>query len=180
VDLAQRNVHFIFRLIIKGRGTDVVDLIYKVSTENRACKQTPTLYALAICARSTDRTTKAAAYNILSSVCRIPTHLFEFVNYCEKESGDTTGWGRAQFVYVLSGAFLCCFDALKKGFNIFFRFVKWVLEVCIFQICDNIFQDPINFFIPRFSSRACTNRIISLKGNMGTTFSQDANDGNAS
>ena len=77
----------------------MVDLIYKVSTENRACKQTPTLYALAICARSNDPTTKSAAYKILGSVCRIPTHLFEFVNYCEKESAGT-GWGRAQRVAI--------------------------------------------------------------------------------
>ena len=79
----------------------MVDLIYKVSTENRACKQTPTLYALAICARSNDPTTKSAAYKILGSVCRIPTHLFEFVKYCEEVSAGTyTGWGRAQRVAI--------------------------------------------------------------------------------
>ena len=77
----------------------MVDLIYKVSTEDRACKQTPTLYALAICARSNDPTTKSAAYKILGSVCRIPTHLFEFIKYCEKESAGT-GWGRAQRVAI--------------------------------------------------------------------------------
>jgi 60 kDa SS-A/Ro ribonucleoprotein len=84
---------------MNGRGREVVDLIYKVSTEDRACKQTPTLYALAICARSNDPKTKAAAYKILSSVCRIPTHLFEFVKYCEKET-DGTGWGRSQRVAI--------------------------------------------------------------------------------
>ena len=77
----------------------MVDLIYKVSTEDRACKQTPSVYALAICARSNDPTTKAAAYAILGSVCRIPTHLFEFVKYCEKESAGT-GWGRAHRVAI--------------------------------------------------------------------------------
>ena len=77
----------------------MVDLIYKVSTEDRACKQTPTLYALAICARSNDPTTKSAAYKILGSVCRIPTHLFEFIMYCENESA-CTGWGRAQRVAI--------------------------------------------------------------------------------
>ena len=77
----------------------MVDLIYKVSTENRACKQRPTLYALAICARSNDPTTKAATYKILDSVCRIPTHLFEFVKYCEMVSAGT-GWGRAQRVAI--------------------------------------------------------------------------------
>ena len=92
-------VDSIYRLIIHGRGTEVVGLIYKVSTEDRACKQTPTLYALAICARSNDPKTKHAAYKILGSVCRIPTHLFEFVKFCEKESAGT-GWGRSQRVAI--------------------------------------------------------------------------------
>jgi hypothetical protein len=53
------------------------------------------LYALAICARSNDPKTKHAAYKILGSVCRIPTHLFEFVKFCEKESAGT-GWEKGQ------------------------------------------------------------------------------------
>lgn len=98
-ELKRENTQSIDRLIMEGRGTEVVDLIYKVSTEGRACKQTPTLYALAICARSNDPKTKTAAYKILGSVCRIPTHLFEFVQLCEKESAGT-GWGRAHRVAI--------------------------------------------------------------------------------
>lgn len=84
---------------MEGRGLEVVDLIYKVSIEGRACKQGPTLFALAICTRCNEPKTKAAAYKILSSVCRIPTHLFEFVKYCEGESAGT-GWGRAHRVAI--------------------------------------------------------------------------------
>ena len=67
----------------------MVDLIYNVSTKDRACKQRPILYALAICARSNDPTTKAAAYKIVGSVCRTPTHLFEFIEYHQKEKANT-------------------------------------------------------------------------------------------
>lgn len=79
---------------MKGKGEEVVKLIKDVSVHGRACKQTPTLNALAICARSNEPKTKAAAYRILTDVCRIPTHLFEFVKLCEAESAGT-GWGRA-------------------------------------------------------------------------------------
>ena len=79
---------------MQGRGPEAVKLIKDVSVNGRACKQTPTLNALAICARSNDPKTKAAAYGILLDVCRTPTHLFEFVSLCEAESAGT-GWGRA-------------------------------------------------------------------------------------
>ena len=38
---------------------------------------------------------KINAYSVLNDVCRIPTHLFQFIRYCEDISGNETGWGRA-------------------------------------------------------------------------------------
>ena len=53
------------------------------------------MFALAICARQEkDVKTKQAAYAVINDVCRIPTHLFMFMEYCEKLS-QGTGWGRA-------------------------------------------------------------------------------------
>lgn len=92
--LKRENIQCIDRLIMQGKGPEAVKLIQDVSVNGRACKQTPALNALAICARSNDPKTKAAAYGILLNVCRIPTHLFEFVSLCEAESAGT-GWGRA-------------------------------------------------------------------------------------
>ena len=92
--LKRENIQCIDRLIMEGKGEEVVKLIKDVSVNGRACKQTPILNALAICARSNEPKTKKAAYSVLSDVCRIPTHLFEFVNLCEAESSGT-GWGRA-------------------------------------------------------------------------------------
>lgn len=84
------------RLIQEGKGRDVVDLIKRISIEGRAPKQGPLLYALALCARCDDKLTKNAAYRSLAEVCRLPTHLFQFIKYAEELSGETSGWGRAQ------------------------------------------------------------------------------------
>lgn len=84
----------LYRLINSGRGKDVVELVREFSVGNRSCKQRPLLYTLALCCRSNDPVTKHEGYNVLSDVCRIPTHLFEFIKCCEEESAGT-GWGRA-------------------------------------------------------------------------------------
>lgn len=82
------------RLIIAGRGREVVAWIQDIGWKRRACKQRPILYALARCARSEDPNTKTAAYEILPDVCRHPIQLFQFIEYCEKWSAGK-GWGRA-------------------------------------------------------------------------------------
>lgn len=74
------------RLISKGKGVEVVQTIKDVSVSRRNVKQNSLLLAYAICARSNDKDTKKAAYSLLSDICRIPTHLFMFVKYCEQES----------------------------------------------------------------------------------------------
>lgn len=92
---SRSEVQAIDRLIQQGRGYEVVECIKKISIQGRACKQNPALYALAVCARSNDLSTKHNAYRVLNDVCRIPTHLFQFIKYCEEMSGHETGWGRA-------------------------------------------------------------------------------------
>ncbi|CAC5395121.1 TROVE2 [Mytilus coruscus] len=94
-EFCRANVKFIDRLIQDGRGSEVIKCIRDVSIQGRAYKHDTTLYALAICARSNNLETKQSAYEILNDVCRIPTHLFQFVNYCEELSEITSGWGRA-------------------------------------------------------------------------------------
>ena len=89
------NVVALERMVAAGRGVEAVEAIRALSLAGRAPKQTPTLHCLALCARSADAETKAAAYAALSDVCRIPTHLFEFLACAENASGEATGWGRA-------------------------------------------------------------------------------------
>ncbi len=92
--LGKQNAEAILRLIASGKGELVVQEIAQVSVEGRAAKQDPTIFALALCARSDDMATKKAAYEALNKVCRIPTHLFSFVEFCQNLS-EGTGWGRA-------------------------------------------------------------------------------------
>jgi len=91
--LGKENANAILRLISNGKGTEVVKEIVEFSVEGRAAKQNPIIFALALCARDSNVEVKKAAYTALSSVCRIPTHLFTFVEFCEALS-QGTGWGR--------------------------------------------------------------------------------------
>ena len=92
--LGLENAGAILRLVASGKGELAVQEIVQISVAGRAAKQDPTIFALALCARSDDPATKKAAYEALNKVCRIPTHLFSFVEFCENLSGGT-GWGRA-------------------------------------------------------------------------------------
>lgn len=92
--LGRENAECIMRLITNGRGVEVVEEIVDFSVQGRAAKQDPIIFALALCARDKNEETKQAAYESLQKVCRIPTHLFAFVEFCEGLSGGT-GWGRA-------------------------------------------------------------------------------------
>ena len=94
--LGKENAQCISRLIGCGRGREVVSEILDFSLQGRAAKQDPIIFALALCARGGDKETKRAAYEALNKVCRIPTHLFAFVDFCESLSQGGTGWGRAQ------------------------------------------------------------------------------------
>ena len=93
-ELGRENAECIMRLISSGRGLEVVSEIVEFSVEGRAAKQNPIIFALALCARDKDVKTKQAAYEALNRVCRIPTHLFTFVEFCEGLSVGS-GWGRA-------------------------------------------------------------------------------------
>ena len=94
MELGKENAMAIVRLIEEGKGETAVREIVEFSVGGRAAKQDPIIFALALCARSDDEKTKKAAYEALNRVCRIPTHLFSFVEFCQNLSTGT-GWGRA-------------------------------------------------------------------------------------
>lgn len=92
--LGMDNAACIQRMIAQGQGVDVVREIVEISTNNRAPKLQPVVFALAVCARSKCGQTQHAAYAALSTVCRIPTSLFQFIAFSELLS-EGTGWSRA-------------------------------------------------------------------------------------
>uniref|UniRef100_A0A8D0CE62 RNA-binding protein RO60 n=1 Tax=Salvator merianae TaxID=96440 RepID=A0A8D0CE62_SALMN len=95
--LGFENADALLRLVEDGRGCEVVQEIKMFSQEGRAAKQEPVLFALAICSQCSDAKTKQAAYKAVSEVCRIPTHLFTFIQFKKdlKEGMKCGMWGRA-------------------------------------------------------------------------------------
>ncbi|EPB67179.1 TROVE domain protein [Ancylostoma ceylanicum] len=126
-ELTMDNVKALIDIIEKGRGSLILKEIYEISLAGRNPKQDPLLMALALCARynvcdnaaklrEAEKASEAlaaakhkylselhkSALGIVNDVCRIPTHLFAFVKYCEMVSQSTqpeegkksTGWGR--------------------------------------------------------------------------------------
>ena len=74
---------------IQADGSKVVERIVEISKAGRAPKNDPAIFALAMAAKMGNIDTRREAYAALSQVCRIPTHLFHFVEYCE----GFGGWG---------------------------------------------------------------------------------------
>ncbi len=73
-------------------GIRVVDRVVEISTEGRAPKNDPALFVLALCSCEdfANMETRNHAFDQLSKVARIGTHLFHYVDFCT----DLRGWGR--------------------------------------------------------------------------------------
>lgn len=69
-----------------------VDRIVEISDEGRAPKNDAAIFALAMGACHTDMKVRQAALFAMPRVCRIGTHLFQFVDCCRALG---RGWGRA-------------------------------------------------------------------------------------
>uniref|UniRef100_A0A8R1DP58 TROVE domain-containing protein n=2 Tax=Caenorhabditis japonica TaxID=281687 RepID=A0A8R1DP58_CAEJA len=115
------NAQNIVKIIEKGNGHMVLRELALINSENRNPKMSSMLFTLAICARISShdvmkksecplvdsysqylRELHAAALSLIPDVCRIPTHLFEFIDYCQTIANSTragskssTGWGRS-------------------------------------------------------------------------------------
>ena len=88
----------ILMMIEEGDGLKMVQTMVDVSLNARAPKQTYTFIALSICSLNDDLELKKAANEAVLKICRIPTHLFEYLDLREKISlklKKTTGWGKA-------------------------------------------------------------------------------------
>ena len=72
-------------------GLRTVEEIVSVSTDGRAPKNDPALFALAMAAGLGDDATRRAALDALPRVARTGTHLFQFATFVE----GFRGWGRS-------------------------------------------------------------------------------------
>ena len=75
---------------IKQNGSEVVQTIVDISHGGRAPKNDPAIFALALAATYGDEATKKAAYDAVTKVCRIGTHLFQFTQAVQ----DLRQWSR--------------------------------------------------------------------------------------
>lgn len=87
--LTAKNAEFIKKMIRENESL-VLDTIVAVSTEGRAYRNSPALFALALV--MSEGQNKAAAREAVAKVARTSTHLFEFAQYID----DLGGWGRAK------------------------------------------------------------------------------------
>lgn len=71
-------------------GERFVKRVVEISTNGRAPKNDPAIFLLALAAKKGDAWTRRCALEALSDVCRIGTHLFQFIDACESFGG----WGR--------------------------------------------------------------------------------------
>ena len=71
-------------------GVKTVEKIVAISDGGRAPKNDPAIFALAVAAADGNQATKQAALEAIPKVCRIGTHLFDFLSATQ----EFRGWGR--------------------------------------------------------------------------------------
>lgn len=81
----------VVRRCLKEDAAKTIGIVVNISMAGRAPKNDPAIFALAIAASDQDVDTRQLALENLSNVCRIGTHLFQFVEFIEQ----FRGWGRA-------------------------------------------------------------------------------------
>ena len=87
--MQRENAECVLRCI-KEDGPRTVRTIAAMSQSGRAPKNSPAIFALALCAAYGDSGTKGTVYQHFNNIVRIGTHLFEFVEYVD----GMRGWGR--------------------------------------------------------------------------------------
>lgn len=88
--LTKMNADNVVKLVQGAGGIQAVDKIVEISTQGRAPKNDAAVFALAVAASFGDPTVRMYALSRLNEVCRIGTHLFQFVSYVD----EMRGWGR--------------------------------------------------------------------------------------
>jgi 60 kDa SS-A/Ro ribonucleoprotein len=90
--LTQENASSVLALLKGKDSLKVVEKVVEISTAGRAPKNDAAVFVLAMAAcLAKSEETRKAALEALPKVCRIPTHLFQFVDACN----ELRGWGRS-------------------------------------------------------------------------------------
>jgi len=76
---------------LKEDGVRAVNTIVEISVGGRAPKNDPAIFALALAATFANEAGQKAAYDAINKVCRIGTHLFQFVDAVQGLRGWSNG-----------------------------------------------------------------------------------------
>jgi len=87
----QRNVDFLGKALASD-PKGFIDTVVAVSSEGRAPKNSPAIFAIAFALANAGDEYKAYARAAVAQVCRTSTHLFELAEYIE----NLGGWGRSK------------------------------------------------------------------------------------
>jgi 60 kDa SS-A/Ro ribonucleoprotein len=90
-DITKQNVDFLIDFAGRDPRT-FIKTVVDVSVNNRAAKNSPAIFALAVAMNTVPADVKAEVRAAVQQVCRTSTHLFEFAQYVE----NLGGWGRAK------------------------------------------------------------------------------------
>lgn len=90
-DITKQNFDFLIDMAARDPRL-FIDTVVDVSVNNRAAKNSPAIFALAVAMNSVAPEYKADVREAVAKVCRTSTHLFEFAQYVE----NLGGWGRAK------------------------------------------------------------------------------------
>ena len=82
-ELTIDNARNILKLL-KEDGKRVVDRVVEISYSGRAPKNDPAIFVLALASAAEDADTRSYALEMMPLVVRTGTHLFQFINYCDK------------------------------------------------------------------------------------------------
>jgi len=68
--------------IILGKTAEILDELNEINKANRAPRMSPLIFCLALVLRYEDGSRcREWAFRLLPQICRIPTHLFEFISH---------------------------------------------------------------------------------------------------
>jgi 60 kDa SS-A/Ro ribonucleoprotein len=97
------NIECIDRLLNANRGEEMLDMMIKINEDNRVAKTAPINFALAYLAKLGNVELRRKVYQNLTKFLRIPTHLFEFLEFSKsisKNKNNSNGWGRLQRQFI--------------------------------------------------------------------------------
>ncbi|KAK2181316.1 hypothetical protein NP493_403g01020 [Ridgeia piscesae] len=128
--LTPQNATCVTRMLQSSNGQEVVNMVIEYSVQGVTAKQEALVFAVAMCARQrVDPATRTYCYDNLCEICRTPTQLFLFINYCLtpgwSDEYPQIRWGRAfreaisrwylRFMEVPNGARLLAEHVTKYG-----------------------------------------------------------------